>query len=331
MKTQKGYIRYLLILLIFPVIALISVSYQTYYDIQTTKAYYQSDIVKIENRKWDLIENTINENIDKSKIQTNYIKRYIISNIYLTYNNNFNRLYLDLVDRRNSPIFYIFNNAISNVYLNNDSENNRVYIADKTGILADKGFIASSNKNSRDWTTEINSKPNTTLAKNSIDIILSEQNSLAIWQSVSVIPNLENNSINYPSINELKKMYEKYGYNAFKNYNILIPSYITKDGDIFGIPDVNEHGIKNDNNKIIIIQEFNIYDCISTHKAMLDNYDISIIQYKDNEQQQIHEKILEYIFISIILITTFLAVLIGANTCIKRGGDDESSDGCDRG
>ena len=95
---------------------------------------------------------------------------YIISNIYLSYNNNFNRLYLDLVNRRNSSIFYIFNNAISNVYLNNDSENNRVYIADKTGILADKGFIASSNKDSRDWTTEINSKPNTTLAKNSIDI-----------------------------------------------------------------------------------------------------------------------------------------------------------------
>ena len=331
MKTQKGYIRYLLILLIFPVIALISVSYQTYYDIQSTKAQYQSNIVKVENRKWDLIENTITENIDKSKIQTNYIKRYIISNIYLSYNNNFNRLYLDLVNRRNSSIFYIFNNAISNVYLNNDSENNRVYIADKTGILADKGFIASSNKDSRDWTTEINSKPNTTLAKNSIDIILSEQNSLAIWQSASVIPNLENNSIDYPSINELKKMYEKYGYNAFKNYNILVPSYITKDGDIFGVPDVNEHGIKNDNNKIIIIQEFNIYDCISTHKGMLDNYDISIIQYKYNEQQQIHEKILEYIFISIILITTFLAVLIGANICIKRGGDDESSDGCDRG
>jgi hypothetical protein len=114
-KTQKGYIRFLLIILLFPAIALTSANYQTYTDIQTIKSHYQSDIVKIENRKWDLIEDTINENIDKSKIQTNYIKRNIISNIYLNYNGNFNKLYLDLTQRRNSSIFYIFNNAIDNV------------------------------------------------------------------------------------------------------------------------------------------------------------------------------------------------------------------------
>ena len=328
MKTQKGYIRFLLIILLFPAIALISTNYQTYTDIQTIKSHYQSDIVKIENRKWDLIEDTINENIDKSKIQTNYIKRNIISNIYLNYNGNFNKLYLDLTQRRDSSIFYIFNNAIDNVYLNNNSENNRVFIADKTGILADKGFIASTNKSSRDWDIEINSKNNINLAKTSVDIILSEQNSLAIWPSETTTKLIENNNISYPSMAELKNLYNRNGYNAFKNYNILVPSYITKDGDIFGVPDVNDHGIKNDNNKIIIVQEFNIYDSIAIHKGVLDSYDMMIVQYKDNEQQVIDRKILEDVFMSIILITTFLAVLKGANNCIKWGGDDEFSDGC---
>lgn len=329
MNNSKTYIRYLLIILLFPIIALIAESYQTYYDIQYIKVHYQSDITKIDDRKWDLIENSINENISKATIETKYIKNNIISDIYLSYGNNLNNLYTDLIERKDSPIFYIFNKEIDNVYLNNNSENNRVFIADKTGILADKGFVAS-NKDSRDWKTEINSKSNSNLAKISINNILSEQPELSIWESNNINPNIENNSLTYPSLTELKTMYFKYGYLAFKNYNILVPAYITKDGDIFGIPDVNDHGIKNNNNKIIIIQEFNIYDCIAVHKSVLDKYDNTIAQYKENEQQLVNEKIYEFIFMTIILVTTFAIVLIVADICIKRGGDDEFINGCNK-
>jgi hypothetical protein len=224
----------------------------------------------------------------------------------------------------------VYNDTLAKVKAtdNDDQKKTTEKLADKTGILADKGFIASTNKNSRDWDTEINSKNNINLAKTSVDIILSEQNSLAIWPSETTTNLIENNNISYPSMAELKNLYNRNGYNAFKNYNVLVPSYITKDGDIFGVPDVNDHGIKNDNNKIIIVQEFNIYDSIAIHKGVLDSYDMMIVQYKDNEQQVIDRKILEDVFMSIILITTFLAVLKGANNCIKWGGDDEFSDGC---
>lgn len=57
----------------------------------------------------------------------------------------------------------------------------------------------------------------------------------------------------------LKKVYMEEGILGLHNYQFLCPTYITKDGDIFGNSDT-DHGNPTNNHKFTVIVTFNIYD-----------------------------------------------------------------------
>lgn len=57
----------------------------------------------------------------------------------------------------------------------------------------------------------------------------------------------------------LKSIYMTEGLEGLKNYQFLVPVYITDTGDIFGQKDIVE-GVPQNTHKIIIIQSFNLYD-----------------------------------------------------------------------
>lgn len=61
------------------------------------------------------------------------------------------------------------------------------------------------------------------------------------------------------SYENLKKVYMKEGVLGLHNYQFLCPSYITKDGDIFGNVDIDQ-GNPKENHKFTVICTFNLYD-----------------------------------------------------------------------
>ena len=59
-------------------------------------------------------------------------------------------------------------------------------------------------------------------------------------------------------------------FKGLKNYQIWIPVYITDTGDIFGQSDVVK-GVKQPTHKIIVVQEFNLYDQLKKASPRLFN------------------------------------------------------------
>lgn len=330
-NDRKLTIRVLMIALLFPVLLVIFMGWQTYYEIEKVRENRLHNIEQIKLAKWNIVENSINDNIEKAKIQSEGVKRELTTKLLYTYSGRMDILRRDLLQKNNSEAFNIMNEVISDVYLNNKSEKNRMFIADKYGIISDKG-LASSSKESRDWNTEINSKLNKELASKAVYMILTKNNKLIYWKDNLVYDtsvNIEARA-DEPSIESIKEAYFKYGLDGLKVYDILVPAYITNDADIFGVPDVDMHGIKNDNSKIIVIQQFNIYDAIFKHKDQLQRYDACEEIYDRETKETIYAEINDFVLSLFMTVVSFVGILVSVNLCIKWGGDDDIR-GCDKG
>lgn len=322
---RKLAVRYLMILALFPIAVMVSEVYYTYQQVQTINAKQSFIIDQIKSREWDMIENTIEENEQKAKIQVDSVKNKISAEILIEYGSDMDRLKVDLLDKTDSPVFTIFNKNISNKYLNVNSDNNRLFIADKNGILADKGIV-SSEKKSRDWNTEINAKLNQNLASKAVSMILMKDKHIIYWTPDGTSPEAATDRESYPSMECIKTAYNEYGLDSLKNYDILVPSYITENGDIFGTPDVDNHGFRLSNQKIIVVQEFNIYDAVLARMDDIGRYNDSISNFKESTRDSINSTVHSFMLILILTFFSAIAMLYGANLIIKWGGDDDSND-----
>ena len=97
-----------------------------------------------------------------------------------------------------------------------------------------------------------------------------------------------------------------------KSYTFLLPIYITDDGDIFGKYDVvGTH--KQSNNKIIIIQEYSLYDYIIKMDIEDEMNEVARQSYMISIQDQIMSHL--YIFaISVIISVVCVIVIISIIT-----------------
>ena len=166
-----------------------------------------------------------------------------------------------------------------------NNSRNGIIIASVDGILEDSNYKRVSGKESRDWDNEINNSYNGELDSIAINDIINQSNSLIITESVNL---LNKGNLNYDnhiliknsSYESLLEVYEKEGIIGLRNYQIWAPAYITDTGDIFGQDDI-VNGIRVKNYKIILIQEFNLYDQIQKHHPEL--MDVSDINEISNE------------------------------------------------
>lgn len=163
------------------------------------------------------------------------------------------------------------------VFNNVDNNRNRFIIANLDGILYDSNYKRVNGKDSRSWESEIENSYNLELEEDAIDRLLERSNSLIITESVNLLRSDygDHIKITTATYDSLLEVYLKEGIEGFRNYQVLCPVYITNNGDIFGQKDI-VNGIKMENNKIIVIQEFNIYDQIEKNKPHF--MDDSVIQ-----------------------------------------------------
>lgn len=165
-------------------------------------------------------------------------------------------------------------------YLNNIGNfRNGIIIMSTDGYMEDFNYRRADKCDNitnsfRTWEDSINHSYNKILEEDAIDKLLNRTSGIIALESYDLTDNPDHIMISELNYKSLLKVYSEEGLDGLRNYQILVPYYITDIGDIFGVPDISQ-GILMDNNKIIVVQEFNLYDqIIATDSSIFDDSQI---------------------------------------------------------
>lgn len=314
LENINFYKRFLMCVILLPIIIVALICINCYEDIQAIRSQYNTEISNITQKKADAIDMIILAKRKESLIQN----RYLINNLEMGIKNNYSdndELKKDLILRHDKFVNLCYNSLKTDKELYekyvqgmSSTGSESVFICDKRGIISDIGYVPKSLQR-RDWGTELDTKKNRLLAASATQMIFNQINDVIFWESDEIIPsNNHDNNATIPSNDKLLEIIKSSGLYALKDYNLLVPSYITDTGDIFGVPDVNERGIANDNNKIIVVREINMYDIIYPHTELLDKYDLLITAYNDKLSEHIAVKVSFFFIVLLVCVTAFITL-----------------------
>lgn len=195
------------------------------------------------------------------------------------------------------------NSKLSNIF-DRELHNKNIIVGSMDKILWNRTYGEYSMDLKDDYTLEdvIYKTYNEELSKEAIDTILKlnlQKNDFIIWQSGKSNIEISNNNID-ELLNELQKY--NYDINELKGYDILIPVYITEDGDILGVKDVDRIGRYNDNCKMVLVQRLNLYDILSHNKYNIENCKDEVIRIQDMIKQLTDDEIVKNIYLLLIII-----------------------------
>jgi hypothetical protein len=166
----------------------------------------------------------------------------------------------------NEDLHKILNDNIKNVKFNGiNNHRNGIVVMTSEGFIEDFNYRrASTSKEGallRDWETGLETSYNKQLDKDAIDKLLNRSSGIIAMESYDLTKNSNHIKIKELTYETLLEVFCEEGIEGLRNYQIFVPSYITDTGDIFGTDDI-VHGTKVENHKIIVVQEFNLYDQI---------------------------------------------------------------------
>lgn len=176
----------------------------------------------------------------------------------------------------NDLLHDIILNHIENQNLNEiKNHRNSMVIMSNDGYMEDYNYRRALSDIKEDhsfktWEDSTDNSYNKKLDENAYKKLINRTSGIIALESYDLVKNKDHIMINEMTYDSLLKVFLAEGIDGLRNYQIFIPYYITDFGDIFGIPDIDQ-GIKNDNNKIIIVQEFNIYDQVTNSHTVFNN------------------------------------------------------------
>lgn len=249
------------------------VSYSEYEDYRLTKSG-MSDIINNEkNNEKEFIKSILYENRKSSEYLMDIKAREIQDTLLIKYSNNKEQLQNDILcPDSNTILSKVLDDSLKLSYINVDDVKNRPFVASAFNILWCDGSIINESTNNSwfDLKSFTYNKDLATTAMNSIRSV--GYNNYIYWQC-----GYSDDSISTMTIDALYDLYvSKEDIDVFKNYEMLVPIYITKTGDIFGVRDYDSLGQPIHNYKIIIVQRVNIYDALSNHTGILKDYQSNI-------------------------------------------------------
>lgn len=169
---------------------------------------------------------------------------------------------------------------ISSIYFKNyyfthvNNRNNDIFICNKNGIVADYSKDAESVYTFIPWGADTDIRPSTPSIKGEVLDKLLDPN------DVNTIIFKDGNEKIY-SMDDLKEVYINGGIEEFKNYNVLVPVYISSDLKSSSA----NYGTAMNDYSVIVVQEFNIYDQIMNMQPDLGKY--SSTGFNENEMDEI--------------------------------------------
>lgn len=174
-------------------------------------------------------------------------------------------------------LYKLISNCVSNVHLN-DIQNNRnsmIVLEGYDTIVEDLLVDPDSREKGADIkdpnSNSLYKYRDTTYNKEMFDTAMrkirnhSDSSIIAIEPYNYISSNKDHQKIKEATYNTLEEVYVNEGIDGLRNYQFLVPVYITDTGDIFGQADTVQ-GIKVDNHKFIVIQTFNLYDQLISYK-----------------------------------------------------------------
>lgn len=175
------------------------------------------------------------------------------------------------------------NNIEDNYFSDIEDGNNDIFVCNRFGILSDYSYKTSSlrDKENYSWEEEADLHYNKKLFKDAVNKILSQDTSELI-----IIEPYMNNLVGHQylktiSKQDLENIYKTEGIEGLKGYQVLVPIYITSNGDIFGDDDIRS-SVLIENNKIILVQRFSIYDQLVERDSNVLNSNVQMIQEKND-------------------------------------------------
>ena len=255
-----------------------------------------------------------NKNIDTINEES---KKYIYTLIYNAQDKNKILLENQALNLQNIILNEYSDNTLLENDIKNPSDNSKlskifdkelcnknIIVGSMDKILWNRTYGEYSMDLKDDYTLEdvIYKTYNEELSKEAIDTILKlnlQKNDFIIWQSGKSNIEMSNNNID-ELLNELQKY--NYDINELKGYDILIPVYITEDGDILGVKDVDRIGRYNDNCKMVLVQRLNLYDILSHNKYNIENCKDEVIRIQDMIEQLTDDEIIKNIYLLLIII-----------------------------
>ena len=314
-KSQfiKHLIRIIMLVSIFPLIGIGILMYETYNGVEILKEEYNRNLNDIE---WMYIVKVIDADKSRAQELSNYVKSRMVTEITKAYGGNNEQLKADMANLSgDTKLSSIASDAIKNVYMNVDNDNNTCIISNRHGILADRR-VGYSTK-SKTWENIIEENPNKDLNRQfiySVTMNIVKPSKTVFYQIRSSEPT--DNPVTKMSLDELKKVYVRYGLEEMKKYNIVVFSYIYDDADMFGTPFINTHGKYQDNDRIVIAQEFNVYDAVESHSTVFLNY---IKEYRANHKVDLVSLRVNYVTYGFILSMIFFSLIAIVGICLKSG------------
>lgn len=299
-KTIKAYL--LIVTCIFLVIIIV------YTDTLFSLRKANNEVLSsFRNQKFETIAGCIDElndqAYDSAKLVSENIEKAIKSSV------NMDELKQDL-DNQEQPDYYydILERETKNVSLNNvKNTRNGILILNNTGVVYDNNYERMSSAPEgleRNYENERNWQYNKPLFDAAIKSIFAKTKGNIAIESISMSDYTGHYKIPNASFKQLKRIYREEGLEGLESYQFFVPAYITDDGDIFGQKDVIK-GVIQRNHKLVVIQEYNLYDQITAKYPELVN-DASEAEILVNHENSLN---LSYVLGSI-LISSYLIVMI---------------------
>lgn len=326
-KSIKKMLKIMIVIIIF------SFTFILLYSnlLNEVKKSQEQAIQQIREEKFDQIFLYIKELTDKSNKKTSNIANSIEEDIKATFDMDELKTQLDSGEHV-KELHNLFKRHIKGQYLNNiNNSRNGIFILSNNLIEEDLNYERASNP---DHNTKYSDNKQISYNKKLFDDALYKikNHSKDIICMENTPSDVEDHiMLSRVTYDSLKKVYLKEGLEGLRNYQIMVPVYITNTGDIFGQDDIVEDKVQN-NHKFIIIQEFNIYDQLTTNYYWLVNDDAETIIQVQNEPVITQLYILGIIYIiSIIIIFIYCAqtynnFIYGYMKAVRLSEDIEDGD-----
>lgn len=321
--------RLLMLLMLVPIIAIGTVLYQSYSNVEYIKTMHENLNNELNNYGWLSVYSVLRSTQKLSEMQANDVKDELESKLLRAYAGNMEQLKVDLAGTENNKAYDIINDIITDKYILEKKEENRMWIASQNGIIADHG-LASSNKQDRSWDSEIRSSLDSEMTKDAIRRLLNQETAEPILIRIHGDPGESEKYATEPNTDFLRDEFMRNGMYALRAYDMLVPAYITNTGDIFGVPDVTHNGIRNNNHKLIIVQQFNLYTAIEHYNDMTLFHQRMLELNNHNMKDNLNRIMINTVITCVIMTLAFIALLASTIVCLKWGKNDERNRRTDR-
>lgn len=267
------------------------------YIIDSVKLTKEDAIAQAQLERYDYIWGYLNTLIETSEshaaIVSNTIEREIADNFDL------DKLYTDLesgnIDVYNELKQIFIDNIKNEYYSGIDNHRNAMMVLAGDGTIiedytVDSTYIEDKSVfENQSFLRYESIALNKRLLRDAYEKIKSHSSGIIAIEIYDSTSNPDHILINEVTYTSLKEVYVNEGLAGFKNYQFLVPIYITDTGDIFGQQDIVE-GKPQDTYKFIVIQSVSLYDqLLSINAGVEDTSYLDPIETRyDNIVDQLH-------------------------------------------